>query len=79
MANQPSNQPQRVDLYQPMIAVRPGPQPLAIRVGVPNGTSISEGVPSGQLKIESYILLSALPEELRRRVELAVQALLAGR
>jgi hypothetical protein len=70
---------QRINLYQPMVADRGGPAPLALRVGVPNNNSISEGVPSGGLKVETYVLLSALPEELRRRVELAVQALLAGR
>lgn len=69
---------QRVDLYQPIIAAGPQP-PLAIRVNVPNQYSISEGVPSGNLKPETYVLLSAIPEELRRRVELAIQALLAGR
>lgn len=71
---------QRVDLYQPMIADRNGPAPLALRVGILNNNSISEGVPSGgQVKPETYVLLSALPDELRRRVELAVQALVAGR
>jgi hypothetical protein len=78
MANPPAA-PQRVDLYQPIMATRSGPQPLALRVGVANTTSISEGVPSGPVRVETYVLLSALPEELRRRVELAVQALLAGR
>jgi len=75
---QPS-QPQRVDLYQPLIATRPGPSPLALRVGVANATSISEGVPSGPMRVETYVLLSALPEELRRKVELAVQLLISGR
>lgn len=71
---------QRVDLYQPMIATKAGPAPLTLRVGVINNDSISEGVPSGgQVKAESYVLLSALPEDLRRRVELAVQMLIAGR
>lgn len=63
-----------------MIADKAGPAPLALRVGVLNNNSISEGVPSGgQVKAETYVLLSALPEELRRRVELAMQALIAGR
>lgn len=69
---------QRVDLYQPIVSARSGPVPLAIRVGVPNQNSISEGVPSGGMKAETYVLLSALPEELRRRVELAVQMLISG-
>lgn len=61
-----------------MMAAR-GPAPLALRVGVQSQVSISEGVPSGGVKVETYVLLSALPEELRKRVELAVQALIAGR
>lgn len=73
------NQPQRVDLYQPMIAARSGPAPLALRVGVANATSFSEGVPSGPMRVETYVLLSALPEELRRKVDLAVQLLISGR
>ena len=79
--NQPvqQNQPQRVDLYAPIVSARPGPAPLALRIAVQNTNSISEGVPSGGPRAETYVLLSALPEELRKRVELAVQALLAGR
>ena len=69
---------QRVDLFQPIVAARPGAAPLALRVGVPNANSISEGVPAGGFRGETYVLLSALPEDLRRRVELAVQALLSG-
>lgn len=70
-------QPQRVDLYQPMIATR-GPAPLAVRVGIVNTNSLSEGVPVGNVRAETYVLLSALPDELRRRVELAVQALISA-
>jgi hypothetical protein len=71
--------PQRVDLYAPILAARPGPAPIALRVGVPNQTAISEGVPVGGMKPVTYVQLEALPDELRRRVELAVQALIAGR
>ena len=70
---------QEVDLFQPFVSNRPGPAPLVLRVGVRNQNSISEGVPQGTVKPEAYVLLSALPEELRRRVELAVQVLIAGR
>jgi hypothetical protein len=71
-------QPQRVDLFQPIVSARPGAPPLALRIGCSNQNSISEGVPSGGLRVETYVLLSALPEELRRRVELAVQALITS-
>lgn len=76
-----SNQgvPQRADLYQPIIATKAGPAPLTLRVGVLNHDSMSEGVPSGgTVRGETYVLLSALPEDLRRRVELAVQALVTA-
>lgn len=70
---------QKVDLYQPMINSRVGPAPLALRVGVqPNADSIVGGVPQGITRIETYVLLSALPTELQERVRLAVQALIAG-
>lgn len=71
-------QAQRVDLYQPIVSVRPGNPPLALRIGVTNQNSISEGVPVGGFRTETYVLLSVLPEELRRRVELAVQALITS-
>ena len=71
---------QRVDLYQPMLAVRPGPAPVALRVGVTPSPGLMEGGPTqGPPKIETYVLLSALPTELQERVKLAVQALIAGR
>lgn len=70
---------QSVDLYRPIVGVQNGPAPLTLRVAVANRQSISEGVPAASLRVETYVMLSALPEELRRRVELAVQVLLAGR
>jgi hypothetical protein len=71
---------QKVDLYQPIMADKAGVPPLALRVGVINGTSTADGVQfGGNVRAETYVLLSALPEELRRRVELAVQMLIAGR
>ena len=71
-------QTQRVDLYQPIAASDGRRPPLVLRVGVPNTQSISEGVPAGGYRAEQYVLLSALPTELRRRVELAVQSLISS-
>ena len=59
------------------MSARTGALPLVLRVGVRNANSISEGVPVGNVRAEAYVLLSALPEDLRRRVELAVQALVS--
>lgn len=70
---------QKVDLYQPIINSRIGPAPLALRVGVtPNLDNVVGGVPQGVTRIETYVLLSALPTEMQERVKLAVQALIAG-
>jgi hypothetical protein len=70
---------QKVDLYQPIVAAKVGPAPLALRIGVTaNNDSVAGGMPMSNLKVETYVLLSALPEELRRRVDLAIQALITG-
>lgn len=75
MNQQPFKPPQRVDLYAPMEAARVGPPPLVLRVIVtPNADSVVGGVPMANRRAEPYVLLSALPDELRQRVELAVQA-----
>jgi len=71
-------EPQRVDFYRPLIANKPGPPPLALRVGIVDGSSYSEGVPASSVRAETYVLLSALPAELRQRVETAIQLLIAG-
>lgn len=71
---------QKVDLYQPIVNSRVGPAPLALRVGVTPNQDMTVGGPvQGVTRIETYVLLSALPTELQERVRTAVQALLAGR
>jgi hypothetical protein len=69
---------QRINPYQPIISVVGGSAPLTLRLGIPNDTSISEGVPASGLRGETYVLMSALPDELRARVETTIQVLLAG-
>jgi hypothetical protein len=71
--------PQYIDLYAPIVSTNVGPSPLALRiVTTPNVGHVVGGVPVGNQRVESYVLLSALPDELRRRVELAIQASLAA-
>lgn len=71
---------QKVDLYQPMFNTRVGPPPLALRVAVtPSPVYTEGGSQEGVTKIETYVLLSALPTELQERVRTAVQVLIAGR
>lgn len=68
---------QTIDLYQPIAGA--GPAPLVIRALVtPRTEHMVGGVPPNQTKVENYVLLSAMPDELKRRIEMAVQALLSG-
>jgi hypothetical protein len=70
---------QKVDLYQPIVTEKVGPPPLTLRVGVTTSNGYIEGgTPSSYMKPETYVLLSALPEELRQRVVTAVQAILSS-
>ena len=70
---------QPVDLYQPIVATRVGAPPLTLRVGVTLDQNQMLGGPQqGSIRPETYVLVSALPEELQRRIELAVQALVTG-
>jgi hypothetical protein len=70
---------QKVDLYQPIVANRVGAPPLALRVGVtPSVESTAGGTQQSSMKVETYVLLSALPTELQERVKLALQALIAA-
>ena len=67
---------QRVDLYQPILSARVGAPPLVLAVGVQRSTGEVMGGPvENVVRPEHYVLLSALPDELRERVKSAVQAL----
>jgi len=71
---------QSVDLYKPFINSRIGPAPLTLRVGVtPSNDMIAGGVQENAIKAETYVLISALPQELRERINMAVLALVSGR
>jgi hypothetical protein len=70
---------QHVDLYSPILASRKGPAPAIIKIGVQPADSYTVGGPvSSPVKVETYVLMSMLPDELRRRVETAVQTILSG-
>jgi hypothetical protein len=70
---------QKVDLYSPIMSSRVGPPPLVINVGVIKSNESTTGGPiEGAVRPESYVLLSALPDELRERVKTAVQTLLSS-
>lgn len=69
-----------VDLYKPIEAVPGQLAPLVLRaVTQPRMEEIAGGVASSAARAHSYVLLEALPEDLRRRIQLAVQTIIAGR
>ena len=70
---------QKVDLYLPILHSKKEPAPLTLRVGVQSfGALVEGGTAESVIKPETYVLLSALPIELRQKVTTAIQALLSG-
>lgn len=70
---------QKIDLYQPLVHNKAGAPPLTLRVSIQSvGGYVEGGAPSSYLKSETYVLLSALPQELQQRVQTAIHTMLAG-
>lgn len=70
---------QKVNLYDGLAADKVGPAPLLIRALVtPSQQYMTGGVPASTTKVETYVLLSALPQELRQRVETAIATISSG-
>lgn len=64
------------NLYVPVKNALTGNAPLVIRTVITKQANMmSAGVPAQTQVIEDYVLLSALPLELRSKVELMIQAL----
>ena len=67
---------QVVDLARPIISARKGHNPLYFNIKVqPNDMMSEGGMIQSQPRNETYVLLSALPVELRTRVETAIKAI----
>jgi hypothetical protein len=67
------------NVYQPIYSQN-GPAPLMLRVITSTSNQIMAGGSSGvSEKIDDYVQLRVLPDELRQRVELAIQALMTSR
>lgn len=66
-----------VDIFKPIVADKAGAPPLYLRVQIPFGGYTQGGTPPPQ-KQEVYVLLSALPTELKERVKTAIQMLATG-
>jgi hypothetical protein len=65
---------QKINIFEPIMADKVGPPPVVINALItPSNVSFVGAVPANSQRVEKYVLLSALPEELRRRVELAIQ------
>lgn len=74
-----NNNFQRVDLFSPILSAKKGKPPLVLKIGVQDQDVYTVGGPQiSPIKPEAYVLISALPEDLRRRVETAVQVLAAS-
>lgn len=69
---------QVVDLTQPVAGLPRQAAPLVLRVYTRPNVEAEGGVLSSGLVPNSYVLVKALPEELQRRVELAVQTAAAA-
>lgn len=70
---------QVVDPYRSIYKRANVPAPLTIVLNSTNGAEgYMQGVPPSHGKPEVYVCISALPDELRNRVVLAVQTLKSG-
>ena len=64
------------DIYNVIVSNKRGNPPLVIRtLTTLDNKAMIDGIPQINQKIENYVLLSALPFELKQRVELAIQSL----
>ena len=67
---------QLVDLMSPILSSRKGTKPLFLNVKIqPQDTWTESGPMVLPPKNEVYVCLSYLPDELRRRVETAIQSI----
>ena len=67
---------QLIDPYRSIYKTSDVPAPLTLVLNSTDGAAgYMQGVPPSHGKPEIYVCLSALPDELRQRVTLAVQAI----
>jgi hypothetical protein len=65
---------QSVDLFSPILSSRKGKPPILIKVGVQDQAVYTiEGPQASPIKAEHYVLMSALPDDLKKKVENAIQ------
>lgn len=70
---------QVVDVFSPLISNKKGQKPLYINVGIqPPDTWTEAGPMTLPIKNEVYVCLNLLPDDLKRKVETAIQALMTS-
>lgn len=69
----------KADIYRPVVATHVGPAPMILKTIIKeNNHSMVGGVPQAALKLEHYVLVSALPQDLQERIKTAIQTLIAA-
>ena len=73
------NMQNKANIYQPIHAEHVGPAPLVIRTIItPSNAMLVGGVPSDPRIAEDYVCVSALPQELQRRIQTAIESIIAA-
>ena len=65
-------------LYNQPVVSNDSSPPTTIKVLIPTKTEMVGGVPMNGHKAMTYVLYDILPEELKQRIVVAVQAITAG-
>jgi hypothetical protein len=70
---------QLIDIYKPIASKTIGPAPIVINALITSSTAqtVNATMTKNQ-RIETYVLLSSLPQELKNKVELAIQMMQAA-
>lgn len=69
----------QADIFSQVISNRKGHKPLFINVGIqPTDTLTESGPMTLPIKNEVYVCLSLLPDDLKKKVETAIHALMSS-
>ena len=70
----------KANLYKPIHSTNVGPIPIVVKAIVtPRADALAEGMPISSTKTVDYVLYEALSDDLKRRIELEVQALMTAK
>lgn len=65
-------------LYEQPVFAEDEVPPTTLKISTPLRVEFVNGPPQGSRKISTYVLYDVLPEELRKKIVSAIQALNAG-